>query len=759
MRSILSIATFETRKFFYSPIAWTVVAIFIVQLSYAFTHGIAKITEYQFLSSEAYRGNFSMRVFIGKKGGVFDAIINSLFLYIPLLSMGLFSRELNSGSYKLLFSSSVSSFQLVAGKLLSMVFLGLIFALTIVLLGLGAGILIEDFQYQLLIPGVLAILLLLCAYSSIGLFISSFTSYQIVAAILTFGLLLLLNVIGSIGQNVPYLSEVLFWLSISDRAEQLTDGLLKSSSLFYYLILTMVFLAFTVINLTHRQSRKPVLEHIGAYSLVLLFGVLSGYLASRPHWIFYHDFTPDKRRTLSKQAQAVAAEFKDVPIKMKAYVNVLSKLAPRSGLPHQQNADYREFDQWTRFLPQLEFEYIYFYDSIPGAMAIYQDNPGLTQQEIAEKYARAYNVDLDELLTPSQITKLVDLSGENNEYVRQFEARGKTAWLRMFKDLTHYPGDDQIAAALHSLLIDPPLMGILQGHGERSITKKEKDYYKVLSARADNRYSARNLGYDFREVYLDDSASLHEIDVLLIADPAAPFNEDELTRLKNYIASGKNLVLLLEPDKKEVLQPLCSLLSVDLFEGALADTSHDYPKALVFTYPTRETLLLSQDETFQGYTGIYDLIPVVLPSVVPFSVADSAGFDVLSILKTNDETTLGDSTIMDFEVGVALQRQLPNQRDQRIIVVGDADFLSNSDQRRRLREPTANQMSLIRPIFWFMSYDQFPLAAVNRYPETDDNRVYISSLGVGRLKLILLILLPALILLANTIYLQLRKRH
>ena len=117
MRSIVFIAAFETRKFFYSPIAWTVMAIFIVQLSFYFTSGLEGLVENQFLSSEGYRRNYSMRVFLSSgRGGVFDVIQSSLFLYIPLLSMGLMSRELDSGSVKLLLSSSIRPSSLVLGK-------------------------------------------------------------------------------------------------------------------------------------------------------------------------------------------------------------------------------------------------------------------------------------------------------------------------------------------------------------------------------------------------------------------------------------------------------------------------------------------------------------------------------------------------------------------------------------------------------------------------------------------------------------------
>lgn len=758
MRPILFISAFETRKFFYSPIAWTVMVIFIVQLSYFFTTGIEGLVENQFLSSEGYRRNYSMRVFLSSgRGGVFDVIQNSLFLYIPLLSMALMSRELDSGSFKLLLSSSIRPSYLVIGKFLSMIFLALVFALIVVCFGLGAGFLIPDFQYQIIIPGFIAVLLLCATYSAIGLFISSLTSYQVVAAILTFGVLLFLNAIGNIGQDIPVLNEILFWLSLAGRSEQLTAGLFESSAAFYYLILTATFLGFTVIHLKHIQTKMSISARLGSYFLIVFLAIVLGYIASRPHLKFFYDFTPNKTETISKESQMVASKFKDVPIKLKSYVNILSRNAYRSGLPHQQNADYRRFDRWTRFIPHLEFEYIYFYDSIPGDVSIYTEHPGLSKEEIAKKYAKSYNIGLDDLLSPAEIREIIDLSTENNEYVRQFEANGKTAWLRMYYDLSHYPNDDNIVASLYSLLVNPPLVGVLQGHGERSLSKKEDDYSRTLSARGDHRHSARNLGYRFKEVYLEDSSSLNDIDALLIADPVTKFSEEEIERLRKYIDGGKNLILLMEPGSPDILQPICAVLSINLIDGSLVDTSHDYTNSLIFTYTTDNMLLLSRDDGFRRYTGKYDLIPVILSTVAAFSTPENHDFNVLNILKTNDKTFLGDSIQTGFEIGVALQRQVTEEIEQRILVLGDADFLSNSEQGRRINQPTANYASLIMPLFRYMSYDKFPLARINNYPETFDNKVLLNTYQVGILKLILLIVFPSMIIGLNAIYLKLRK--
>ena len=66
-----------------------------------------------------------MNVFAGWRG-MFTAMQQYLYLYIPLLTMGLMSRELNSGSIKLLYSSPVTNTQIILGKYLSMMIYNLV---------------------------------------------------------------------------------------------------------------------------------------------------------------------------------------------------------------------------------------------------------------------------------------------------------------------------------------------------------------------------------------------------------------------------------------------------------------------------------------------------------------------------------------------------------------------------------------------------------------------------------------------------------
>lgn len=124
MKTIYKIAKTELQTLFYSPVAWLVIVIFIFQTGMTFTNMMDNMVRNLSLGYEG--GAFTSNVFANTWGGVLPAIQGYLYLYIPLLTMGLMSREFGSGSIKLLYSSPVTNTQIILGKFLSMMIYGLV---------------------------------------------------------------------------------------------------------------------------------------------------------------------------------------------------------------------------------------------------------------------------------------------------------------------------------------------------------------------------------------------------------------------------------------------------------------------------------------------------------------------------------------------------------------------------------------------------------------------------------------------------------
>ena len=259
MRNIFDIAKLQISNLFFSPIAWLILVAIFIQCGIAY----ARIIEgYE----ASYRLNFTpsgvtnMLFAISEKRhqypGILSDIMGSLFLYVPLLTMGLISNELSSGTLKLIGSSPVTTAQLILGKFLAMVFYTLLIIGCLGLFVLTAGLIIDQLEYGWILSGLVGIFLLTLTYMSIGLFISSFTVYQVVSALITIVVLGVFSYIGNFFQAVPVLNDVAFWLSMTGRAEEFIAGLYKSQNVAYFLVLTFLFISFTIFRLEFRVVFK-----------------------------------------------------------------------------------------------------------------------------------------------------------------------------------------------------------------------------------------------------------------------------------------------------------------------------------------------------------------------------------------------------------------------------------------------------------------------------------------------------------------------
>lgn len=130
MRTIIRITKSELRVLFFSPIAWLILIVFSFQVGMAYCDVLAQ----QLQSMElGYRTPAVTSSLFAGYTGIFSGLLDNLYLYIPLFTMGLMSRELSSGSIKLLYSSPVSNLQIILGKYLAVVVYALL--LCAILLG------------------------------------------------------------------------------------------------------------------------------------------------------------------------------------------------------------------------------------------------------------------------------------------------------------------------------------------------------------------------------------------------------------------------------------------------------------------------------------------------------------------------------------------------------------------------------------------------------------------------------------------------
>jgi len=248
---IFSIALRECRSLFMSPLAWTVLAVVQFILAWIF---FAQIDNFFALQSKLQTLKSAPGVTDLVAGPLFNITSIVLLMVTPLMTMRLISEERRSGTMQLLMSSPVSMTQVVLGKYIGMLIFFSIFILQISLMPL-ALFMGADLDSGKLLAGFLALFLLIAAFVSAGLYLSSLTDNPSVAAIATFGLLLLLWIINANSPNDAS-GNVFNYLSLIQHSNAIIRGVVSSTDVIYFLLFITTFLGLSI-----RQLDSYRLQH------------------------------------------------------------------------------------------------------------------------------------------------------------------------------------------------------------------------------------------------------------------------------------------------------------------------------------------------------------------------------------------------------------------------------------------------------------------------------------------------------------------
>ncbi|WP_299702710.1 Gldg family protein [uncultured Pontibacter sp.] len=755
MKKILRIARLELSILFYSPIAWLVLIIFIIQCGVTFIDLIEARETSQQLGNPLK--SLTIDVF-GGGTGFFSSVQHKLYLYIPLLTMGLMSRELSSGSIKLLFSSPLTNLQIILGKFAAMMAYGLLLVLVLLGIMIAAAFSIEALDVKFVLGGVLGLYLLICAYSAIGLFMSSLTSYQVVAAISTLALFAALSFVGNIGQSTDFVRDITYWISIDGRADNFVNGLISSNDVIYFLLVISLFLTLTIMRLNSGRQTYSAFFSAGRYALLVIAVLAIGYTSSQPKLTGYYDTTRFKDRTLTENSKTLLSQL-DKPVKITTYVNVVNGFA-HLGSPKFRIFDLKKFDQYTRFLPDLEMNYVTYYDSTFTA----RDFSEKSLPDRALQTSLAYGFDYERILAPTEIRKQINLVPEENLFVRMVEYDGKSTPLRMFYDMITYPQEAEISAALKRLISDAPVVGILTGQDERSVLRTgDKDYKGVMNALS-TRGALINQGFDVMNISFDSTLTIPEhLAVLLVADPLEAYTGEQVKAIADYINKGGNILIAGEPGKQEILNPLMETIGVSFMPGTLLQETKDLELDLV------QARLSNKASAFNKSITGKDVI--AMPSAVGIRYIQTADFEAAPIMVTDKRAVWNRTESFNLEsedikfrpdfdkkasvpVALALTRELP-YKEQKIIILGDADFMSNGEMRRH-NIRTKNFDFAMNMFRWF-SGNEFPIDTTR--PEPIDNKILVSQAQISWLQLLFLGLMPVSLGAMGTYTLIRRKRN
>jgi ABC-2 type transport system permease protein len=251
----------ELQSYFKSPLSFVIAGFFWI-LTALFLILIAQNIIQQAAQSDIGRQ-------MGQGGGPVDvpnlilqnflSVMGSILLFVlPVLSMNLYTEERKRGTLELLATSPITNWAVALGKLLAVITFVITLIVPIALLELYLLSAAKPaFSIQIFLVGHLGLILLAAAVLSLGMFISSMTDSAIVAAFLTFVVILLLWILNALGQAVGgALGDVLNQLSLLKHYSSLSQGVLDTPSiaLFVSYIFLGLFLTAQSIDLFRFQQ-------------------------------------------------------------------------------------------------------------------------------------------------------------------------------------------------------------------------------------------------------------------------------------------------------------------------------------------------------------------------------------------------------------------------------------------------------------------------------------------------------------------------
>lgn len=259
MRNYLAITRKELHSLFVSPIAYVVLAVFFAVSGYFFyiimSSIVTQVMEMGFRSQQFGMPPQPIDVPSVIMRNFFGILSTILLFLVPMITMGIFAEEKKRGTIELLLTSPITNLQLILGK-----FTAVLLFLAVMLIPTMLNTLIlyfysdPSFPIRPVLAGYLGAFLLGGALLAVGVFISSLTENQIVAAVITFGIFIVLWVLdAAAGTETTISNEVMKYLSVLNHYEDFAKGVLDTRHVFFYV--SMIFLGLFLTSTSLDSSK------------------------------------------------------------------------------------------------------------------------------------------------------------------------------------------------------------------------------------------------------------------------------------------------------------------------------------------------------------------------------------------------------------------------------------------------------------------------------------------------------------------------
>ncbi len=622
MPEAIAIARLELLRWLRRPSLWLLLA----GISFILAFLLLRLVEsFQAIHAANLAGMANLTVTQAIVPTFFQQGAITLLLLTPLLMMRSIAGEKHDHSWTLLQVSGLRPAQIVLGKMLG---IGLLLTLLVLLLTampltLLAGSSLDGGH---IFSAALGVWLMVISFAAAGIFCSAIAKEPISAAMLHYGLLLLLALFHFTSYMPGIFAPSLYQLSPFSHLNAFTEARFSSIHLAWFLLFTALFLWLAIRQIKHQQ----IPARTRRARLLQLSGLLAGFVA----------------------LIAIAIVIAQFPLSID-----LSRQRINSPPPAVE-----------KLLNKLETPL--------HISAVVADSPALRRKitkALAPYLTTSQKISLD-FFTPEQ-RALQNNAPLNQEGRLEFNYGARNETIKTL-------GEADILRALQRLIEGKEQWIVfLEGHGEKSLYTSSNNGYTTL-----NRLLQQQ-GYHTQAINLLKLPAIPDnTNVLVLAAPADALLPGELSAIGDHLQRGGNLLLLRDPVSNRSIDTLLRDIGISVLPGTVIDANDQLRKLLAIRHPAIVPVTdFGPHPITAGLPG-----KMLLPIASALQVDDDSAWTHHSLLRSNTDSWNEISDLKGYvrfdsgsgeiagplTLGVAAQRQLDNT-EQRAVAIGDSDFLSN----------------------------------------------------------------------------------
>ena len=529
---------------------------------------------------------------------VMNNVLFILLIMTPILTMRILSEEQKQRTDQLLLTVPVPAWKIVLGKYLSVLTIFLVPTLVSCLFPL----LLSPYGKVAYSESYLAIcgyFLFGAACIAVGVFISSITESQVIAAVLSFVVLFLTflmnGIVSMLTQNGDNPAVVLKAFDFLSRLDNFMAGILDIREVIYFLsvIVLMLFLTHqSIMKRRYSVSKKTISLSVYSNSVIVIAiaiaVVINLFAGQIPSIYAEHDMTKGGVFTLSEDSKKFMASLdSDITI----YVLGTEKML--------ENYDYKEVINTLKQYSELS-------DKIK---VVYKDptlDPTFAQQYTNE------NVTIGSLIVVSgERSKLVnasDLYETDMDYTTYQQTRSA------------YDGEGQITSAISFVTSDNmPKLYVISGHNEATLT----DFSRLEKA-----INKQNLDVEELKLIANDSIP-SDASAIMILSPESDYSADDAKKVLDYLKNGGKAIISLNYTAEGTpnLDSVLSYYGINHENGIVIETEQSQMvQNPIYLLPNVESSTLTD-------SLLTSKLLALVPQASGFTVSDNAAPETVEVEK------------------------------------------------------------------------------------------------------------------------------